>query len=145
MTVYLILFQGLEARKQLLVILRRYVDGAEEGSLLRRLADDINDIDVTCDICLELLFGSYLTVASASCSTLLQLANNEHVRAKLREELSSLELGASSNGDSGKTLSWNDVSSLQYTSSVVKEVFRFMPPIAGGFRKTLQPFKLNVS
>lgn len=121
----------------MLVTLKQYVESAEEDSLLRRLADDINDVDVTCDICLELLFGSYLTVASASCSTLLLLANNQHVTTAVRQEVGHLSA-------EGRTLTWTDASSLRFTANVVKEVFRCMPPIAGAFRKTLQPLKLEV-
>lgn len=94
--------------------------------------------DGVADLVLELLFGANESTASAMCTTLVELSEDQSVLDKIRCELRQLGVGF------GDVVDYETLRRLTYTSDVVKEVLRVQPPIAGAFRRTCKPFHIQV-
>lgn len=90
------------------------------------------------DLILELLFGANESTASAMCTTLVELSEQQSVLDKIRCELRQLGVAP------GDLVDYETIRHMAYTSDVVKEVLRVQPPIAGAFRRTCKPFPIQV-
>lgn len=90
------------------------------------------------DLILELLFGANESTASAMCTTLVELSEQQSVLDKIRCELRQLGVAP------GDLVDYEMIRHMAYTSDVVKEVLRVQPPIAGAFRRTCKPFHIQV-
>ena len=93
------------------------------------------------EVALELIFAGHGTTASAASTALLYLAKKPEVVERLCQELYQHGwLGENANMD----LDFQGIQQLKYTSNVVKELLRILPPIGGGFRKALSTFEIGV-
>lgn len=89
---------------------------------------------------LELLFAGHETTASAACSMILHLAKNPDVVENVTHELAAHGLLR----QDALSLDLVVLNKLTYTSNVVKEVLRILPPVGAGFRKALKTFEIEV-
>ncbi|ELT89563.1 hypothetical protein CAPTEDRAFT_212322 [Capitella teleta] len=120
-------YSGLVGSDALSLVLQH---GAAEG-------EAISDDNLK-DLALELLFAGYETTASAACSTVNLLASNQHVLKKAYTEICHNGLD-----NLDEPLAFESLGQLEYINNIVKEVLRLLPPIGGGFRKSLKTFELD--
>lgn len=101
--------------------------------------EEISDENLR-DLALELLFAGYETTASAACSTVNLMAAHKEVVQRAYTEIVDHGL----EGDN-QVLTFETLGRLTYINNILKEVLLLLPPIGGGFRKSLKTFELNVS
>jgi retinoid hydroxylase len=130
--------RALHARERLLTRIRAIAaerrtgggTGEDALSVLVRAPDERGDAiepETVVDMILTLLFAGHETSSSGLSSFCLLVAQHPEVLARLREEQSRLAFEG--------PLTVDRIKQMPYLDQVIKEVLRFMPPVAGGFRK----------
>ncbi len=87
------------------------------------------------DQVLVLLFAGHETITSALASFGFLIAQYPAVLTRIREEQARLDIS--------KSLTLEKLKELTYLEQVLKEVLRFIPPVAGGFREIIQDCEFN--
>ncbi|MEM9951871.1 MAG: cytochrome P450 [Chloroflexota bacterium] len=123
------------------LIEQRRSENQDRGDLLSMLllaeADDgqrMSDKEVR-DEAVGLFLAGHETTANALNWTFYLLAQNPDVEAKLHEELDRV-LG-------GRIPTMSDLRDLPYTEMVIKESMRWMPPVSGVGRRSIEPIELG--
>ncbi|MEO1341331.1 MAG: cytochrome P450 [Cyanobacteria bacterium J06635_13] len=138
--------KALTARKKLLenieqIILKRQQgeDPGEDalGLLIKAEDEDGNSLTLAelKDQILLLLFAGHETLTSAIASFCLLTAQHPQVMARLKAEQKQLNILG--------TPTLEDFKAMTYLDWVLKEVLRLVPPVGGGFRKTIATFEFG--
>lgn len=138
--------KSMRCRKQLLakiedIVRRRQQEQTPRNDALALLLEARDEegngltLDELKDQVLLLLFAGHETVTSSLCSLCLLLAQHPEVVTKIREEQQKLGFEGS--------LTLEQLKEMTYLEQVVKEVLRLVPPVAGGFRRTIASCEFN--
>ncbi|MGV2827279.1 cytochrome P450 [Myxosarcina sp. GI1(2024)] len=125
--------------EEIVVKRQRQEDPGEDalGLLIKAKDEEGNSLTVAelKDQILLLLFAGHETLTSAIASFCLLTAQHPEVMQRLREEQQHLSLSSS--------LSLEEIEKMTYLEQTIKEVMRLIPPVGGGFRKTIETFTFN--
>jgi cytochrome P450 len=138
--------KALRCRQKLLdyietiVIKRQQADNPGEdalGLLIQATDEEGNSLSLAelKDQVLLLLFAGHETLTSAIASFCLLTAQHPEVLPKLRDE--QRQLGFKS------PLTLDNLKQMTYLEMVICEVMRIIPPVGGGFRKSIESFAFN--
>lgn len=110
------------------------------GILMEATDDDGNHLTIEelKDQILVILFAGHDTTSASISWIILALNESPEIRKKLEDELE-----ASFKHKTLEQITPTDLKSLNYLNAFFKEIMRRYSPISFGFRKTLEPFKLN--
>ena len=136
-----------QARRRFLDILLTHIN-IDTDCLLKVLRQELHDNKENKDdangMVLEILFAMTCTTASAMSAFIKTLASHEDIINSVRQEVKGLVQDLKL--DSYKDLTYQQMcSDIPYVNAVLKEVLRLNPPVAGGFRKALKTFEIDVS
>jgi retinoid hydroxylase len=107
------------------------------GLLLQAKDEEGNSLSLAelKDQILLLLFAGHETLTSAITSFCLLTAQHPEVKEKIRQEQEKLGIS--------KVFTLENLKEMTYLEQVLKEVLRFVPPVGGGFRETIETFTFN--
>ncbi|KAJ6430770.1 hypothetical protein OIU84_018311 [Salix udensis] len=95
----------------------------------------LSELEIVDNILL-LLFASHDTTTSAITCVMKYLAELPEVYRMVLKE----QLDIAKSKEPGVLLKWEDLQKMRYSSNVVSEVMRLLPPVRGGFREAIVDF-----
>lgn len=138
--------KALKCREKLLqeiekIIINRQQENQEKSDVLEILLSAKDEegnslsLEELKDQILLLLFAGHETLTSAIASFCLLMAQYPEVLKKVREEQKKLNITSPLNTEKLKEII--------YLEQVLKEVLRLIPPVGGGFRKSIEGFEFK--
>jgi cytochrome P450 len=104
--------------------------------------DTMLPVDEVVDHMSFLMMAAHDTITSSASSLMYHLATKPEWQEKVREEVFAVTGGPDANGNP-RALSYDDLSKLELTEMVFKEVLRLIPPVPSMPRRALREFEFG--